>query len=176
MDKNKKGHTGRTIVKITSQNWYDEVTTVATKLCSMPLESPPTLPEIVTGRALRGLKIRCDHLQKEHSLPILCINTSRFNIKWCVWLTKSWSLTQALIPEGTGKTILLLLFSVKIREVLLPTKTKEMGELLWNGKRDVVTNVHCRAGSYSCFRTDHLSQLSNLHFLNLDELHYSGIT
>ena len=51
MDKNKKGHTGRTIGKITSQNWYDEVTTVATKLCSMPLESPPALPEIVTGHS-----------------------------------------------------------------------------------------------------------------------------
>ena len=90
-------------------------------------------------------------------------------------MVKSWSLTQALIPKGSRKTILLLLFSIKIKEVLPPTKTKEMGELLWNGKRDIMANVHYRARSYSCFRTDHLSQLSNLHFLDLDELHYSGV-
>ena len=54
----------------------------------------------------------------------------------------SWSLTQALIPEGTGRIILLLLYSIKIREVLPTTKTKEMGELLQNRKRDKMTKVH----------------------------------
>lgn len=83
-------------------------------------------------------------------------------------LAKTWSYVPALVPRETGQAILLLLFSISGREVLPPTKTNEMVELLQYGKRDMMTSVHCIESEVT--DVAELSTVILVHLLYLYEL------